>query len=160
MRLLLVALALVVTSPVIAMAQVAKPVEVTNFPAVQDVNVVNAPPAAGSQRFQLVGFTTATLPGNATRFGLTRACQAEFPASRLCNGSEAIETVDIPDGLEGFAWVQIEGRGSGEAFPPRNDCEQWTGTGFLTGATLRADGALFDAFCSIPRPIACCALVP
>ncbi len=51
-------------------------VEVTNLPAVQDVNVTNAP-AGPPSRFQLVGFTAATFTGDSGFFAFTLACQAE-----------------------------------------------------------------------------------
>ena len=48
-----------------AAAQIpAKPVEVINLPEVQDVNVLNVPPAAAAARFQFVGFTTDSFPGD------------------------------------------------------------------------------------------------
>ena len=41
-------------------------------------------PASSPARFQLVGFTAATLPGNSGVFGFSVACQAEYPNSRFC----------------------------------------------------------------------------
>ena len=77
-------------------------VEVTNLPAVQDVNVTNAPVGPPS-RFQLVGFTTAALTGDSGLFAFTLACQAEFVGSRICTSPEVFETVDVPTGLSGDA---------------------------------------------------------
>ena len=54
-----------------------KQVEVTNLPVVQDVSVTNEPllvSLAPPVRMQLVGFTAATLMGDAGVFGFTRSC--------------------------------------------------------------------------------------
>ena len=59
---------------------------------------------SADEAYQLVGFTKAQHPGDVRLFGLTRACQAEFPGSRLCSSVEVMETTAIPDGLEGNAW--------------------------------------------------------
>ena len=115
MRLLLVALAAVVTFPVIATAQTSKQVEVINFPnpqnvagsvevtnlpAVQDVNIVGGGTAPSSSRFQIVGFTTANYNGNlGGYFGATQKCQLEFPESRMCNPLEVKESTTLPGGL-------------------------------------------------------------
>ncbi|MCK5364515.1 MAG: hypothetical protein KAR22_16180, partial [Gammaproteobacteria bacterium] len=95
-------------------------VEVTNLPAVQDVNVTNAP-AGPPSRFQLVGFTTAALPGDSGLFAFTLACQAEFFGSRICTSREVFETVDVPTGLRGtFPGADVGGCGrdgmQGEGF--------------------------------------------
>src|SRR5262245_6027894 len=108
MRWLLVALASVASCPVIAMAQPLKQVEVTNLPAVQDVNIVGGGTAPSSSRFQIVGFTAATYNANLGGFfGATQKCQLEFPESRMCNELEVQQTTSLPGGLTGFAWVGV-----------------------------------------------------
>src|SRR5262245_55265177 len=158
MRWLLVALASVASCPVIAMAQPLKQVEVTNLPAVQDVNIVGGGTAPA--RFQIVGFTTATYTGDlGGLFGATRKCQLEFPESRMCNPLEVQETTSIPAGLAGFAWVNGN---------PNAGCSRWTddtgefanGGPVVSGETgLSSIGPQFPS-CGASRPIACCAAVP
>ena len=72
---------------------VAGTVEISNLPTVQDVNVTtpvevigavavtNLPAPAGTSRFQLVGFSSTTVPGIGF-FTMTLACQQDFPDSR------------------------------------------------------------------------------
>ena len=81
-QILAVVIALVL--PAAAGARKVKEVEVTNLPAVQSVEVVNAPTPAPPLGFQLVGFTSATFDGSQGVLGFTLACQAEFPGSRMC----------------------------------------------------------------------------
>ena len=56
------------------------------------------PSAAGAveKKMQLVGFTTASVDSDVGIFGFTVACQAEFPASRMCSSRELMETVALP----------------------------------------------------------------
>ena len=56
-------------------------------------------------RVQLVGFTTAGFQGDEGVLGYTRACQQEFPESRMCTSVEVLETTDVP-ALSGDAWVR------------------------------------------------------
>ena len=172
MRLFLVLVLLFV--PLSSVAQQTKPVEVTNFPAVQDVevlnlpavqdvNVVNAPPTSTSRasRFQLVGFTSASYTGDmGGHFGVTRKCQLEFAESRMCTFEEVAATTSIPDGLAGDAWAHPSGGGrvlldalitkSGLA-----NCDVWKDdTG--RGRSVTADGTGSDqqTLCSVAQPVA------
>ncbi len=58
-------------------------------------------------RVELVGFTTAIFKGGTIGgvFPATLQCQAEFPGSRICSEQEIINTVNVPVGLVGSAWV-------------------------------------------------------
>jgi hypothetical protein len=78
--------------------QVTGAVEVTNEPVevTGAVEVSNLPQPTVPARFQLVGFTSATYTGDSGVLGLTLACQDEFPASRMCNSVEVMETTTIP----------------------------------------------------------------
>ena len=156
-------------------------VEVLNLPAVQDVNVVNAPPAptACASRFQLVGFTSATYTGDTGVLGFTRGCQAEFGLSRMCTSEEVVETVDVPNvATSDPAWVRptfepvSAGPGGISAsrvvadvsgihadFPRELSCEGWHSSG--TGLAVDGDGRFGKLSCTnAPRPLACCAPVP
>jgi hypothetical protein len=117
-----------------------------------------------------VGFTEAEQPGNVRMFGLTRACQAEFPGSRVCSSQEVLQTTAIPNGLEGDAWVRpalvgtidrsvVDASGLVLLGGPASNCDQWTGKA-STGIVVDGDGAFHSgsqARCSDPHPVACCA---
>jgi hypothetical protein len=122
---------------------------------------------------QLVGFSKAQHPGDVRLFGLTRACQAEFPGSRLCSSVEVMETTAIPDGLEGNAWVRpsfvsaidrsvLDASGLVLLGGPPSNCDQWKGT-VSTGIIVDSDGNFSSgrvARCSESRSVACCAPTP
>jgi hypothetical protein len=160
---------------------VAGSVAVTNLPAVQDVNVVNAPPPAGAAaRVQLVGFTSATFPGTQGVLAFTLACQQEFANSRMCSSLEILETDAVPGGLAGEAWVRpslvVANAPSGTvidasgvaATADRMTCDGWRGapqTGLIASGLVvdasgrfRVPGLNIDE-CGIARSIACCAAV-
>ncbi len=168
-----------------AFAQPVKQVEVTNLPAVQDVNVTNdatnpvevtgavevtnlPPPSGGSSRFQLVGFTSATYPGAmGGNFGVTQKCQLEFPNSRMCSIEEAVATTLIPSGLSGHAWTHAQGAVgvvifAGDPVSQSNNCFGWRSSlHTFTGNVISDEGtAEVISDCDRAHPIACCALVP
>jgi hypothetical protein len=157
-------------------------VAVTNLPAVQDVNVVSAPPAGGaSPRFQLVGFTTATFTGGQGVLGFTLACQQEFADSRMCTSLEILETTKVPGGLAGEAWVRptittdlptagtvVDASGV-SAVPDFLSCDGWRDNGstpFSNGLVVDGAGRFRSRFttlfteCGVARAVACCAPVP
>jgi len=144
-------------------------------PAVQDVNVVNPPPApaACAQRFQLVGFTSATPSCGGGLFVLTLACQSEFGIdARMCTSVEVIDTITIPSGLVGEAMVrpvlQPTGGGpfdasmvTGGTDAGRFNCFGWRSPGSVTlvvdsTGTFRVGFETNDG----PFSVACCAPVP
>lgn len=157
--------------PLAAHAQAApKQVEVVNDPLV--VEVVNPAPPAPPARFQLVGFTSATMLGNAGVLSLTLACQQEFNGSRMCNSVEVIETVMVPSGLTGNAWVRpffvpfqqvstSSSPGTGlDASGIVGQAIEFSCVG-SRGFAVTATGIFISSqFCSDPRPVACCALMP
>ncbi len=135
---------------------------------VKEVEVVNS---SDSARFQLVGFTAATYTGDLDGvFGATRKCQNEgegFEASRMCTATEVLDTVDIPDGLVGTAWVRPfavgddGGRELSLQIERFQTCNFWVSSrGNARGLAVTADGRLSVAVCYAMRSIACCALVP
>ncbi len=146
-------------------------IEVINLPDVQAVEIVN-PVTPTPMRFQLVGYTQATYQGDATPFGLTRACQAEFPESRLCSSVEIMETVD-PDAAVGLAngpaWTQpsyaystgsiafdASGRRLGNTI--QSNCSHWTSAGH--GLTVDENGVTRLIACSSSLAVACCGIRP
>ena len=116
--------------------------------------------SAADPRFQLVGFTAATLTGNSGVLGFTLACQDEFPNSRLCQLEDLWNTTQVPDLTIGTsqAWIDPGFNGiSGD----NSNCKGWTsGTG-NTGLTINKNGgySALGAGCPDPRSVACCALV-
>ena len=140
-----------------------KQVEVINLPEVQAVEVINPTSPAILPRFQLVGFTSAVYDGKLGGFfGAALKCQQEFPESRLCHISEAVETTEIPTGLSGLAWVEFSTDGQGS-------CRGWN-SNLATSRTVRVlanDGSSVNsetltrmAHCGQSLYLACCALVP
>ena len=199
MRLFTIGLLIVLFVPLAAYAQAAKQVEVTNLPAVQevtgavevtndtanpvevtgDVTVANLPPPTAAARYQLVGFTAATLSGQSGVLALTLACQLEFPGSRMCASREVIETVSIPDNLNltGMAWVRpsfvphtspgdlvVDASGfSNSVYRGSLSCGGWApqaGSGSDLGLSLTVDGSFRESACQLPIAVSCCAPVP
>ncbi len=152
-------------------------VAVSNLPAVQDVNVVTpaCPPRPASAIFQLVGFTSQRLVGTAGVLAFTLACQSAFPGSRMCSSEEIVQTVTVPSGLSGGAWVRPtfqpiatqDDRGyaiaadiSGlAAFPTSLTCTGWS-LPFYHGLSVTAAGQFSTSLCEESRAVACCAPVP
>ncbi len=131
-------------------------VEVTNLPAVQEVTVTNEPLLVTSVppgRLQLIGFTIATLRGNAGVFGMTLACQGEFPGSRFCRAVEINSTVTVPSSLTGEGWFMLT-----------DNADSMGCAGFSAiasqGRTVDAMGRYSVDSCAIQHPVACCARVP
>jgi hypothetical protein len=132
-------------------------VSVTNLPAVQQVggtvNIGNLP--TPTARLQLVGFTLATFPGGTGVFGLTRACQVEFPGSRMCLLEEALTTVNIPDLSSSgnfWAWARMPGADTG------NNCNGWNDvSGGAIGRAIGRQGQYGDYSCDHVFSVACCA---
>ncbi len=59
--------------------------------------------------FQLVGFTTTTVLGDAGVLGMSTACMADFgdmPGVRMCTSVEVMETTAVPAISEPDAWVR------------------------------------------------------
>ena len=130
--------------------------------------------AQTTKQFQLVGFTTNTVPADSGYIGMTKACQLEFEASRMCTTLEVIETVAIP-GLPAneSAWVRpislgFEGLNlfevSGAAIDTINQmtCDGWgpTSNTTPTGLAITDKGIVAKVSCTVPKPVACCALTP
>ena len=139
-------------------------------------------------RFQLVGFTTDTLPGGGQGSGLlalSRVCGAEFIDARQCSAREVIEsTASLPvvsgvAAFQGIAWVRDEPTAglsigwSGAAYGSGSTCGFWTnGTDGAFGVVVSIDSStslspelapltgFLTERCNVSLPIACCALVP
>ncbi len=126
-------------------------------------------PGPPPPRFELVGFT-GSFDGYEGVLGFTLSCQAAFPGSRMCISTEVVETVVVPLGLTGQAWVQPDfrvGTGTGSAVDAASGltglaneltCDGWDDGNF--SLTVDDTGA-FDALaCTGFHPVACCAPAP
>ena len=147
-------------------------VEVINFPAPQNVTgmveVTNFP--MPPSRFQLVGFTNAMLLGGEGVLGFTVACEAEFFESRMCTSEEVLNSVGIPAGIVGSAWVRpvfvilssstadISGIATGGG--PQGLTSAWGASTNAFGLAVDAKGSFRPESCGGGRSVACCALVP
>jgi hypothetical protein len=142
-----------------------------------------APSAALAQtctkQFQLVGFSSQNLNGNAGVFRMTAACQQDFEASRVCTSEEVMNTVEIPELSAQNAWVRpalrpigggsiavlADASGSDSAdgnvnsLPGDLTCRGWTRTSNYNGLTVNSDGGFLPQSCSGSRPVACCSLI-
>ncbi len=128
-------------------------------------------PASSPARFQLVGFTAATLPGDSGLFGFTRACQAEFPGSRFCTLPDIFNTTTIPDLAVGtpLAWVEPGlARSSASGDPTSRNCIGWSSPTPSHQGMVMSKSGQYDFFipplptptdCGIPRSVSCCAPV-
>ena len=84
-----------------------KPVEVVNFPATQKVRVRNfllVQEGVGTvdlgnfsaPQVRFVGVTTATFQQDTTVINQSRACDLEFPGSRICQTKEIAKSIPAP----------------------------------------------------------------
>ena len=134
--------------------------------------------------YQLVGFTTSTSTGDAGVLNLTLSCQTDFgPPARMCTSVEILETVVVPTGLTGDAWVRpvyqphqwdppgpgvintLDASGthpSGFGGDADNLSCISTPPGVVgRGLTVSAQGQFVTSFaCTTPLPVACCAPIP
>lgn len=112
-----------------------------------------------SLRFQLVGFTAQGFIGDTGGLGFTLACQAEFPGSRMCTSEEVLNTVSLPAGLGGPAWVRPSFQPGGQMVVDASGlwtnnaehltCKGWSdGSTFGQGLGATADGSFQFRDCS------------
>jgi hypothetical protein len=117
--------------------------------------------------YQLVGFTSATFPGNGGVRTFTQACQADFgAAARMCESAEVLKTVVWPTSLTGTAWVMptfVPGDTTLDASGVANNaasltCAAWSYNGNnQSGLHVDANGVMSSsADCSVARSVACC----
>ena len=134
--------------------------------------------SSGEEEFVLVGFTSTTHLGDTGVLGFTQACNAEFSDSRMCTSVEVMETVDVPGGLSGNAWVRpvalFADSSSSEATDASgqfsSSCSGWSNT-FGSGLSVSGSGQFGGRDCEpffsdedCPSPegcavqkVACCA---
>jgi hypothetical protein len=112
-----------------------------------------------------VGFTSETFPGAEGVLAFTLACQEEFPESRMCTSAEVMNTVEVPEDLEGTAWVRpsyVEGTrdlsGVEDVNAERFTCKGWIFDGYR-GLSVTAEGRFNTLDCTNLFSVACCAEV-
>jgi hypothetical protein len=133
--------------------------------------------------FQLVGFTEETFTGNHGILNMSRACQAMYAASRVCEAGEVMKTIAMPEVSSAngqLAWMQTCGHRypSQGHFPqdgslettaePATDCHGWTTAsgrelGMTIDLTASHYGGFMPATCDLELVAACCskqALIP
>ncbi len=138
--------------------------------------ILAAKPQPDSEsRFQLVGFSSTPVLGDAGVLGMTAECQNDFAESRMCTSVEVLETVSLPVGLSGTAWVRpsFQPVATGDAQesvldawgrpldrPISITCLGWSRSTNLNGLKINATGGFETDLCTNPNAVACCALVP
>ena len=158
----------------ITLAAAAKPaqVEVTNFPAVQavsgTVNVGNLPRDSDGRILvvgpqgpvvHFAGYTAATFAEGTGLLALNRACQLEFPGTRVCRGLEMVDMIPAPP-------VIVPDQGGDPSLPGYAFLTSYvqnspTATGSEGGAVIpfsscmSAQGVPFDCG-GLPMSVACC----
>jgi hypothetical protein len=128
--------------------------------------------AQSSNPYQLKGFTAATLNGGSGVLFFNLVCQAEFgAAARMCTSVEVLETVVIPAGLTGTAWVRpvlspgtdalaTDASGISAANPQELTCRGWNSTSW-PGLYVDYNGQFHGGeLCNTARSVSCCAPVP
>lgn len=133
---------------------------------------------AQTDPYQFVGFSTATVQGDAGVFGMTAQCQATFDATaRMCTSVEVMETVVLPSSLppNTSGWVRPvfvpTGSGSGFVIDAGGEqssdlsCRGWsTSYSGNSGLVVDDDGRIstqnYSSHCNQARPVACCKPVP
>lgn len=161
-------------------------VNVTNTTlAVEGTVEVSNLPGSVPARFQLVGFSTSIMKGDAGVLGFAQACQQQYPNSRMCTSEEVMNTVSVPTlpVVETWAWVRpvlngpsyegptsaqtlYDASGIGPANMPNSvsvllNCVGWsTGTSGNLGLVVNQNGGFRTKGCSTPKPVACCAVMP
>lgn len=152
-------------------------VEVENFPEVQQISgtveVSNVP--ATPDQYLFVGVTSVTFSGNAGWLTLTRACQQEYPDSRMAFYDELLYHPNPPS-VPAAAWIQVRNL---VFWAPKNagGASIWTNTGqdlqiggdtvtchswsswaaSAVGTNVGTLGSLGTAPCTVSLAVACAA---
>jgi len=122
--------------------------------------------------FQFVGATSTTYPGNAGIYTYTKACQQDYPGSRMCSSKEYMLTVDFPAQGSFFgAWIRptfspmADGTlratdlSGATGQPATLTCNGWRSGGQSSGLSVSDTGQFGIVTCGSSIPVACCAPV-
>ena len=128
--------------------------------------------AIASKEPQLVGFTTESFLGDRGVLDFTKACQADFPGSRMCTSTEIMKTTAVPVLAGLVAWVRphiITNTGTGSAIDASGvqeeasdlSCKGWTTRlSPFTGLSVSLTGSFGVLTCEAPLRVACCRVDP
>lgn len=131
---------------------------------------------------ELVGFSSERFTGGRTGvLGYTRACQADFPGSRMCTSEEVLRTVNVPSLPVTKAWVlpsfqpiaptsdglvALDASGKANQTIRNFTCSSWISNDSQTfGLTVIVDdtgrvGSFDFGNCAAERSVACCMPTP
>jgi hypothetical protein len=124
--------------------------------------------------FQFVGNTTELVVGGSGVQAMTRACQAEYPASKMCTSEEYAQTVKMPAPSpddNGRAWIRPSFVPTGSAgvqdlsgidgTPINLTCSGWRSSESSNGGlVVTSTGGFRTTDCNQDRYVTCCALIP
>lgn len=147
----------------------------TPVPLPPPVEVPAEPAVAAPAGIHVVGYTAATTPANRGILNMTRACQHEFPGSRVCTVDEVLASFIVPEvtsSCEGtYVWVQSVGTVASKLFgatladnTSAVDCHGWTSTSredlgvvIALGSEHGCYGGIVQVTCNQELALACCA---
>jgi hypothetical protein len=113
---------------------------------------------------ELAGFTSARYTGDFNGiFNTTAACQAKFgPDTRMCTSNDVMNTLNIPGGMSGEAWVRpvsVDGTvdASGISSVSGLNCTLWnSSSGSASGLVTNGNGWFWVRACDSHLAVACC----
>jgi len=145
------------------------------FSVVAVLGLASVASAQTVKAFQMVGFTSANLDGGKGVAVLSRECQLDFAASRMCTSIEVMNSVVIPEGTS-EAWVRpvyspfsagigerrvLDATGHMDSGDGALSCEGWSrNSSGINGLTVDGSGVFRSRPCNSGRRVACCALIP
>jgi len=124
---------------------------------------------SGTRQPQFVGFSTDTFDGSQGVITYTRACQQDFPDSRMCTTEEFLNTTDYPEvESSGFGWIRpvvaaayvatasnIVDVSGFSADVLASSCNGWRTTS-AHGLYIDGKGRISNETCEAIMPVSCC----
>ncbi|GAA5186010.1 hypothetical protein [Ferrimonas gelatinilytica] len=118
---------------------------------------------------QFIGVSSSMVAGNIGVLEMTKQCQIDYPASRVCNTLEIVRTVEIPEVPEGYYWVKPVMSGAGTGLSSTSSLATFDlGSGITSanqglscdngnsGIRVSQTGRFLTANCTTEFAIACC----
>jgi hypothetical protein len=124
---------------------------------------------SSASRPQFVGFSTDTFDGSQGVITYTRACQLDYPGSRMCTTEEFLSTTDYPIvDSSAFGWIRpvvtaayvsttsnIVDVSGFSADVLASSCNGWRATS-AHGLYVDGKGRLSNETCEAIMPVSCC----